>query len=253
MSKKFVIGALTVLGLLAVSLTPAAATTCLSWKTIGGSSMCVAWATKGVQVAITFRDGCFITVSPEEGGGTFAVEGCEVTARAVSTDTPTSIAFCANAAGNVVKVACDQPFSFGPTLVGGQNNGDCVEHRDNESPQGEAHEQHKCVATATLPRNTSCDTCCGAPHTPVGFNTCVDLTPVEMETRLEAFYPGGGREVASCAPGSFDCTVQQTCSINPKKIALITDPSQGREYQCNVDCVGDACPSRCEFDPRSCD
>src|SRR2546426_3606422 len=42
------------------------------------------------------------------------------------------------------------------------------------------------VATATLPRNTSCDTCCGAPHTPVGFNTCVDLTPVEMETRLEA-------------------------------------------------------------------
>lgn len=243
MGKKVVIGVLALLGLIAVSQTTATAATCLSWKTIGGSSMCVAWATKGVQVAITFRDGCFVTVNGE--GGPVAVEGCEVTANAFNTDTPTSIAFCTNGSGNVVKVACDQPFRFGPTEVGGFNSPvDCIEHPDNESPSGEAHEQHRCVARATLapsPQNfTSCNTCCAAAG--FGGGSCVDLTPIEMQTRLDASYPGEGGEAASCAPGSFNCTVEQTCSINPKKIAFITDPSQGKEYQCNIDCVGDACP-----------
>ena len=69
----------------------------------------------------------------------------------------------------------------------------------------------------------------------------LDLTPIEMETNLVATYFGGGNEVLPCTPGSLGCNVQQTCSINPKRITFITDPSQGKEYQCNIDCVGDAC------------
>ena len=232
MGKKFVIGVLALLSVIAFLQTTAAAATCLSWKTIGGSSMCVAWATKGVQVAITFRDGCF--VSGGEGG---TVQDCQVTVNASGTD---SFAFCGSPT-NPVKVACDQPFAFGPTSLGvGTPNSTCVERPDNESATGEAHEQHKCVATATLNpagAQAACNTCCATKGL-----TCLDLTPVEMHTDLEATYFGGGNEVAPCTPGSLGCNVEQTCSINPKKIAFITDPSQGKEYQCNFDCVGDACP-----------
>ena len=241
MGKKLVVGLLAVLGvvgLIAVALTTAEAATCLSWKTIGGSSMCVAWATKGVQVVVAFRDGCFVTESGE-GGGTFTFEDCKVTATAVSTDSPTSIAFCGP---NNVKVACDQPFSFGPAVVGIGSGVDCVEHPDNESASGQAHEQHRCVAAATLPNAGAlpgCNVCCA--NAGFGTGACSDLTPVEMNTRIDAFYFGGGNEVPSCNNGSNECTVEQTCSINPKKIAFITDPSQGRQYQCNIDCVGDAC------------
>src|SRR5438552_12406103 len=193
MGKKIVIGVLAVLAWIAASQITADAATCLSWKTIGGSSMCVAWATKGVQVAITFKDGCYITSEGE--GGTFAAEACQAAASATSTDTPTSIAFCGP---NQVRVACDQPFSFGPVIVGGQNSAvDCLERSDNESPQGEANERHRCVARAALPPHpeniTNCNTCC----TTAGFGpTCSDLTPVEMHTRVDAIYPlSSGGEV----------------------------------------------------------
>ena len=246
MSKKFIIGALAVLGLLAVSQTPAAAATCLSWKTIAGSSMCVAWATKGVQVLVTFRDGCFFdrptggdlsTLSTTGGGGTVAVEGCRVTVTASGSD---SIAFCGDPV-RPTRVPCNQQFTFGPTDLGfGTANNTCVEHEDHESAQGEAHEKHHCVTAATLnPAGAVAagTACCAAANA----GTFRDLTPIEMETNLVAGYFGGGSEVPPCTPGSFGCNVEQTCSINPKKIQFITDPAQGKEYQCNVDCVGDAC------------
>jgi hypothetical protein len=247
MRKKVVIALFAVMSWVAVSPTAVNAATCLSWKTIGGSSMCVAWATKGVQVLIAFRDGCFVAasdVTPDllaAGANTSpsAVVGCNVTATAFSTDAPTSIAFCGP---NHVKVACDQPFSFGPTTLGAGTAVQCVEHPDNESQTGENHEQHRCVAAATLANAGAlpgCNVCCA--NAGFGTGACSDLTPVEMNTRIDALYFGGGNEVPSCNNGSNECTVEQTCSINPKKIAFITDPSQGREYQCNIDCVGDAC------------
>jgi len=232
MDKKFVIGVLALLSVIAFLQTTAAAATCLSWKTIGGSSMCVAWATKGVQVQITFRDGCFL---PGEEGGAF--EDCTATASASTTD---SFAFCSNGA-TTVKVACDQRFDFA-TASQGITGTNCVEHPDQESLTGGANEHHRCVTSATLTRAQDCNPCCNPitnPAAPAGFPSCVDLTPVEMQTQIVAFGPGG--EGASCSPGSAECTVKQTCSINPKKIAFITDPSQGREYQCNIDCVGEAC------------
>jgi hypothetical protein len=233
MGKKVVIGVLAVLGLIAVSQTTADALTCLSWKTIGGSSMCVAYATKGVQVAITFRDGCFV----QGEGGAFV--DCTATASAFTTD---SFAFCSNGATtpSIVKVACSQQFNFA-TLTPINGTG-CVEHADSESVTGEANEHHRCVSSATLTRAETCNPCCNPgtnPAAPAGFPVCVDLTPVEMQTHLEAFGPGGAG--ASCSAGSGECTVEQDCTINPKKIAFITDPSQGKEYQCNITCVGPAC------------
>ena len=248
MKKKLVIGVLAVVGLLALSQTPAAAATCLSWKTVAGSSMCVAWATKGVQVLVTFRDGCFVdtpigggdlssSLSTTGGGGSGSVEGCQVTVTASGSD---SIAFCGNPL-RPTRVPCNQPFTFGPTSLGpGTANNTCVEHEDHESAQGEAHEKHHCVNAATLnpagavAAGTACCTAAGA-------GAFLDLTPIEMETNLFASYFGGGSEVPPCTPGAFGCNVQQTCSINPKKIQFITDPTQGREYQCNIDCVGAAC------------
>ena len=230
-SKKFVIGALAVLGLLAVSLTPAAAATCLSWKTIGGSSMCVAWATKGVQVLVTFRDGCFASGEGQD------FEACQVTVTASGSD---SIAFCGSPL-HPVRVPCNQQFTFGPTSLGaGTANSNCVEHEDHESAAGEAHEKHHCVTAATLNPAGSVaagTACCAAANA----GTFLDLTPIEMDTNLAATYFGGGNEVLPCTPGALGCNIQQTCSINPKKIQFITDPAQGREYQCNTECVGDAC------------
>ena len=70
-----------------------------------------------------------------------------------------------------------------------------------------------------------------------------DLTPVEMTARIDAVYFGGATSVTSCAPGSAECTVEETCSINPKKINFIPPdkPQLGKPYQCNIDCVGPAC------------
>jgi hypothetical protein len=231
MVKKVLIGLLAIVGVIAISQVAADAATCLQWRTIAGSSTCVVWATKGVQVEVTFRDGCF---SSGEGG---AFQDCRVTVSASGND---SFAFCGSAA-HPVKVACNQPFSFGPTSLGvGTANTTCVEHPDNESAAGEANEKHHCVATATLDATgaqAACDTCCAA----ASAGACLDLTPVEMQTEFDATYFGGGNEVPPCTPGAPGCNIQQTCSINPKKITFITDPSQGREYQCNTDCVGDAC------------
>src|SRR5205085_3517191 len=143
MCKKVVIGLVAIIGLVASWRSDAEAQ-CLSWRTIGGSSMCVAWATKGVQCKVTFKDGCFVT---EEGKGeTFSFVNCEASCTARNTDTPTSIAFCATP-GGIVGVPCDQPFSFGPALVGSNSSVQCIEHPDNESPQGEAHERHRCEAS----------------------------------------------------------------------------------------------------------
>ena len=228
MAKKAVVALLAVVSVIVVSQTVASAATCLTWRTIGGSSMCVAWATKGVQVAVTFKDCCFV---PGEGGD---FQDCTATASASGSD---SIVFCGSPT-NPVRVSCNQPFSFGPTTVGAGFTS-CTEHPDNESGAGDANEHHRCVSSATLSSagaQSACAACCAA----AGAGACLDLTPIEMHTELDAFY-GGSEGGTSCADGSSSCTIEQTCSINPKKIALITDPSLGKEYQCNTDCVGSAC------------
>src|SRR5207237_4756472 len=106
---------------------------------------------------------------------------------------------------------------FGPAVVGTGGTVECVEHPDTESAQGELHERHKCTASATLPPHpenlSSCTTCCA--HANPAFTCAGDLTPVEMTARVDAFYGGGGNE-GSCSPGAAECTVEETCSINPK-------------------------------------
>jgi len=241
MCKKFVIALVAAIGLIAVWQTNAEAQ-CLSWRTIAGSSTCVAWKTKGVQCEVKFDEGCFVT--GEGKGEAFSFEACQVTCSARNTDPPTSIAFCTTPRG-IVGVPCDEPFSFGPVVVGFQSSFECVEHEDNESTQGELHERHKCKASATLPPGpeniSSCTTCCA--HANPTFTCAGDLTPVEMTARIDAVYFGGATSVTSCAPGSAECTVEETCSINPKKINFIPPdkPQLGKPYQCNIDCVGPAC------------
>ena len=59
MGKRVVISLIAIMSLGAVWWTDAdAATTCLQYRTIGGSSMCTAWSTKGVLVDVTFNQDC---------------------------------------------------------------------------------------------------------------------------------------------------------------------------------------------------
>jgi hypothetical protein len=239
MAKKAVVAVLAVLFLVGGGYTIASAATCLSWRTIGGSSMCIAWATAGVEVQITFKDGCFVT-EPTEGGGSFTFGACSAEATSTGND---SIVFC-QVGANVVRTTCDQNFTFTGN-VSNANPATCPDH-DNESATGAANENpngaHSCTATTVLAAGTAAcaagngnaATCCGK----VG-GTCLDLTPVEMNTRLDAFFGGGDWEgFGSCADGSNSCTIEQVCSINPKKI---TFPNSEKEYQCNTTCVGLAC------------
>ena len=233
MSKKLVIVVLAALGLLAVLQTSASAATCLSYKTIGGSSMCVAWATKGILAEVKFKQECGPTG-----------DGCSARARATANDV---IAFCQNTTtGQINRRPCTTNVTFFGSSVPGQCDG--KHPQDGTFTDGVGHLHHGCTTRFQLFPSGGQE-CCQAGE------VLRDVTPVEMDTTLVAsyFFPSGGdiviTEEGPPAPGngcssdsSFsECSVQQHCSINPKKIVFINPISEGpldlsgsREYQCNI-------------------
>jgi len=221
MNKRVVIALVAVLSLGAMWWTYAWAATCLQYRTVGGSSMCTAWSTKGVQVEVTFKDECFVA---GEGGGLFST--CTATATATADD---SVAFCVDPTypGGFRPVSCPGVRQFNEVLTT-----PCEGKHDQDSTGegGVGHGHHGCTQRIVLA--AECTDCCVG----VGTGVCADVTPVEMDTRVAAFV--GFSEIPVVA-------FEEHCSINPKKIPFInplTDPlAQGRQYQCNLVCVDDEC------------
>src|SRR5688500_6123055 len=87
MVKQIVIGLVAMVALAPMWWSEAEAQTCLQYRTIGGSSMCTLWNSKGVLLEIIYKQDC----GPQfgEGGGFL----CSVIAEARSDN---SIAFCAD-------------------------------------------------------------------------------------------------------------------------------------------------------------
>jgi hypothetical protein len=222
MDRRVMIAVLAAMGLVAMWWTEAVAATCLQYRTIGGSSVCCKWSTKGVQVEVDFNQAC----------GTFG-ENCSANATAVTTD---SIAFCQNTStGVITRRECTNQVTFNGS------SGECVPKHDLQDvdptfPGEPGHEHHGCTANFVLTAS-SCASCCQTAE------TCVDVTPVEMDTSITAFVSFGGEDFVAqsteggpgCSSGSSfsSCTWEEHCSINPKKIELNGE----REYQCNLEAV----------------
>lgn len=234
MGKRVMIAVFAAMGLVTLWWTDAVAV-CLQYRTVGGSSVCCKWSTKGVQVDVDFNQAC----------GTNG-QNCSANAFAQTND---SIVFCENTTTSVItRRSCTNQVTF----VGQSNQ--CVPKHDSQDvdpdfPGAPGHERHGCTANIVL-SPSSCSSCC------LTGETCVDVTPVEMDTEITAFVNFGFGEdfvaqSTSSGPGcssgssSSSCTWQEHCSINPRKIVFIDpdnpDPRLSREYQCNLECVGSEC------------
>jgi hypothetical protein len=212
---------------------------CLQYRTVGGSSICTKWSTKGVLLELTFKQNC---------GPSGTNCSAEATAEAAAGD---SIAFCQSGGptGPIVRRTCGLPVSFSATVTQCEGK----HEQDGTGTGGEGHDKglHGCTATVELAR-ASCDACCNAGE------TCLDVTPFEMQTLVSATVgtgEGGGdlsltqsdvvpaqseEPAAGCTvfgEGSPICVYGERCTINPKKIEL----NGIRPYQCNLECVGSEC------------
>lgn len=196
------------IGLFAVSMVmllwseASAAKTCLTWIAVGGSNVCTVWKTKGVLLEVTTNGQC----GPSG-------EGCDFTCQA---DTENSIAFCQAGSGPIIRRECTAPLTF----TGSENGCEPKHDKDNDDlPGGKGHDKgkHGCTTLINLV-SPNCSACCtGAGE------TCIDVTPVTMETTLQIVAVGGEEE-------SSAITIEEECSINPNKIGF----NAIRPYQCEL-------------------
>jgi hypothetical protein len=220
------------LGIIAVSAvamlwTEANAATCLTWRRVGGSNVCTKWSTKGVLLELTFKQDC----GPD---GSL----CEAD---VFVETENSIAFCvnpANPSGPPSRTTCTEPVTFS----GQADECEPKHDKDNDGlPGGKGHDKghHGCTSTTafTTPDNPlSCQASCAA----AGLGAVVDVVPIEMDTTLSLFVGGGddvfvSAQAEECPPGSNFCTIQEHCTIDPKRIQF----EAIRPYQCDLTSVSD--------------
>lgn len=238
MSKRVRMGLVVAMGLVTLGLiglwrAEAEAQTCLQYRTIGGSSVCSRWSTKGVLLELTFKQDCGV-------GG----ENCSAFVTAAA-EPGNSIAFCqVPGGGPITRRTCPTSVFFQGQTGPGVNQCDPKHSQDSTGTGGEGHDKgkHGCKATIVLER-ASCDACCNAGE------VCLDVTPFEMETTVEATVGGGGggedllatqQASASCSiggEGGDSCVFGELCSINPKRVEL----NAIKPYQCALRCVGFDC------------
>jgi len=212
--------------------------------------MCVAWGPKGLEAEVTFNQPCIVAGGE---GGSFST--CNATATAVASD---SIAFCVDPSvkGGFRAVECPGARPFVPVA---ETTCEPKSDHDQESATGAAHENDKhdvgggCTQRIVL--KAQCADCCVG----VGTGVCVDVTPFEFDGQVvaetgggEAPVLGGGLAPAQagqeCPPNSPVCTVNQHCTINPKKLSPLAFtpgdpiPPIKQKYQCDLTCVGAECP-----------
>jgi hypothetical protein len=238
MSKRVVIGLVVAISLFVLFGTEAGAATCIQYRSIGGTSVCTAWSTKGVQLDLKFKEACLLPDSD--------IRNCTAIVDVSSSD---NIAFCedSTAPGGLRRVACTESLNFVTSSVS-----QCVPKHDQDTDPsakpgaGVGHEHHGCVQTFVL--TAECNSCCSG----IGTGQCRDATPVEMDTSVTVFAASGDSELLlqsqsaqSCSPDASSCTFEEHCSINPKKIVFndpeSPDPRLSQQYQCNLECVGSGC------------
>jgi hypothetical protein len=220
---------LAAVGLMAMWWVEAGAATCLQYRTLGGSSVCSKWSTKGVLLELTYKQPC--GPDDEEGGGT----ACSAVADAVTNN---SIAFCADptSPSGVTKVQCTEEVRF----FGTDEGCDPKHDQDGTDDGGKGHDKgkHGCTTAFELVQLGSCDATCGE----AGLGPALDVTPITMDTNVAATVApsgeGGGEGPASGCTYTGDdttsCTFTEHCSINPSKIEF----NAIRPYQCNLTSVG---------------
>lgn len=195
------------IGLLAMSVvamwwTETDAATCFRWKYAGGSNICTKWRTKGVMVGVGF-DG--FDCGPKG-------EDCKVKANAEA-EANHSFAFCENNMGKIRRVKLPVPLSFSGSADGcdpGDDDSDEVSDDDSDTV---------CSATIVLVRQTECQAAC------TDKETCIDATPFDMKTSVDACIGIGLKECIeptppTCSEKSPICTIKEQCTIKPNKIAF---------------------------------
>jgi hypothetical protein len=232
--------------------TEASATTCLSWRNIGGSNCCTRWSTKGILAEVTFNQDC-------PGG-----EGCTTN---ISAQSSNNIAFCENPlnlTGPPIKTTCTEtvtfsgvgnPCSVQPASCSGQGQlcpkgkADCCAGLNCVDNSATDHTKvcrafgtggqpgQSCTSTTEImPPTGDCQTACNT----AGLGNVVDVVPVVMDTQVNLTAPVVGDCTPTpptaqfeCPSCSSTCVIQQHCTIDPKKIAYLAI----REYQCTVTSV----------------
>lgn len=194
---------------------------CVAWTNIGGTSMCCTWRTKGILVEIEFKQNC-----GSEG------ENCS---GQIEVESNNSIAFCQlPVTGEIRKTACTESVTFS----GAADQCEPKHDQDGGDPSGGlGHDKgkHACtsITSFTTPDNpASCQTAC---DTAFPGSVVVDVTPIEMDTRVSATAPGdteyyGEGPLTACPEGSPTCGMEQHCTIDPKKIEF----NAIRPYQCVI-------------------
>ena len=237
MGKRSLIGLFAAMTLVVIWWTDAGAATCLQYRSIGGSSVCSKWSTKGVLLELTYKQPC----GPGEGGEGGSGTACSAVAEAVTSN---SIAFCAhptNPSGfPVTKVRCFEDVTF----FGTDQGCDPKHDQDGTGDGGTGHDKgkHECTTAFELERFGGCDTTCIT----AGFGPALDVTPITMDTNVAATVAageGGGEGASSpCTfteEGGTSCTFTERCSINPNKIEF----NAIRPYQCTLTSAGGPPPT----------
>jgi hypothetical protein len=242
MRRRLLIAVLAVVGTMVMWWAHAEARTCLQYRTVGGSSVCSKWSTKGVLLELSYKQPCGGEGEGEEEDGA----NCSAVAEAETTN---SIAFCAhptNMNGQpVTKVPCSEPVTFFAQEIGCDPKHD--EDGSGEGGKGHDKGKHECKVSIVLTRLGGCDDTCAT----AGFGPALDVTPVTMKTNVAVTVDSGGSGPSSpCTfdPGDYyygyygdtpSCTFTEHCSINPKKIEF----EAIRPYQCTLTSVGGDPPS----------
>jgi hypothetical protein len=264
MSKRLFLGIVALSALSLLRTEANAASTCISWRNVGGTNCCTRWRTSSILVDVIFNQNC----GP---GG----EGCDAN---ISADTSNSIAFCENPSnpGTVIKTTCTEPVSFfaqanhssyscslqtaqaaqtcaGPEELCPNGKGDCcggLRCVDNSATdhtkvcRGRAATSGggsgtSCASQTDITSLGNCQVACDAASP---GSVVVDVVPIVMDTDVQLFVPtgGGGAPTPQAAQSSFECPafssfceIQQHCTIAPKKIAY----QAIQEYQCTVTSV----------------
>src|ERR1051326_3880347 len=211
MLKRSMIGII-LAGVLALGWSEANASTCVSWRRVGGSNCCTAWSTGSIIFNAQFTQDC-----------TTSGVVCGATAFASSQNL---IAFCTNPSTTdgtpYIEVQCNEFVEFG----GGTNA--CQDIHKNTTGQGHTKGTHKCLSsTEYAAAQGACQQAC----TDAGYGAVVDVTPVVMDTRADLFVssegPGfatvvpatsttqtlSGTSHGSCPATSSDCIIEEHCTI----------------------------------------
>jgi hypothetical protein len=264
MSKRLWLG-IVALGALPLLATESSATTCLSWRNIGGSNCCTKWSTSSILLGITLNQNC----------GT-AGEGCDAEFTA---NTSNSIAFCqpSNLSAPLVRTTCTSPVTFSgsvsppytctlasaPTCSGlgdacPNGKGDCCAGLTCVDNSATDHTKVCKGSGSKLPHGQSCTSsgdamslgnCQSACDTASPGSTIVDVVPIDMNTEVQFTVPtgggGGGAATTAAAQSSFacpdfssTCVIDQHCVIGANAIQY----QAIKEYSCTVTFVGATAP-----------